>query len=135
MERVDPVDLARRAGLVFAALLLIYYGMVAEGGDVLLSVLLFTPFQVGPVAIAALLARASRSRAWAWLFLAVELALILLAVGFFVDVRINRDHWTAVGGAMFLGIFGPLYEYGAMLALLALAWLVGWRPREDWRKA
>jgi hypothetical protein len=93
-------------------------------------------WQVGPVAFAAMLVKASSRLEGAWVFVGVEAAVIGSTIWFFVDsLLLDSEGWSALGASLTIAFSGPFFQYVAVLTAVVLAWVFGWRARESWLKA
>jgi hypothetical protein len=93
----------------------------------LFAFLIFMLWITSPALAAAACVAASRTQNGGLLFLGVELLLVLAILGVFV-VPVFHD---SSAGAEAL-VTWPLMAWPALLGVIAVAYLCGWRPREGW---
>lgn len=133
MWSAAPSQLLNRAALLLAAVfcvaLLAADVRLGEPEDLWwwLLALIVLAWQSGPVLLAAILVRASRSRAGQFLFL--SLAVAFCAVTADVVVAVLRSTRSTAAVAL---VFAPLYLYLALLLVVIVAGLLGWRARDSW---
>jgi hypothetical protein len=131
-----PVRLAKWLGVAFAAGSALHPHLVGtlRGVEEWVGYALILCWQVGPVALAAMLVKAARTTAGAWLFVGFEACFVAAALWFYLNVSFNIEIWGAIGAGFFLGFIGPLLQYGALAVIFLLALLFGWRARDGWLK-
>jgi len=128
--------LSRTAGWLALAYCLAVTGLqlwdvIREGdAELFLLSLIFIPWLVAPIILAATLAGASPTRLGAAVFLALEAGLILSVILIVVDFI--YIHPSSMGGVALL--IWPVFQLAATVALVLLASLFGWRMRPDFLK-
>jgi hypothetical protein len=97
-------------------------------GDSLVGALIAATWSASPAYGAAMCAVASRTRAGAAFFFGVG----LLAMAWFAWVLFDVSvlHPSSTGGIIYLTL--PLLQWGALVLVIALAALLGWRARDNW---
>jgi hypothetical protein len=113
----------------FAPASFLLWGAVVGGDGVSFVGFLFAMVWTGsPVVGAAACVAASRTASGGLFFLGVEMLLILAPLGLILDAAFV--HWSSMGALIY--VTWPLIGWPALLAVMALAYLFGWRPREGW---
>jgi hypothetical protein len=131
MNAATPVRIAKWLGLAYAAAVLAFSLWGADAADSAVLSLLFWPWIVGPAALAAMGAKASRTAAGAWAFAALEGGVIAsTGLGWFYLIFVAPDAQNGIAMAVSL----PLLQYVLVGMYFALAWLLGWRARDSWLK-
>ena len=136
MQSLRPTAAAKAIGIVYAfGLACLAIRGAIDAPDALFVAPFFWAWQVGPALISAVLVKAARTRAGAWLLVIAEALIVVSTAWLLVDMQVNREQWTAAGAAMLLALYGPFYQYVAVIVIFALASLLGWRAREEWLDA
>jgi hypothetical protein len=134
VEQTRSPALARAAGWlallgIFAPASFPLWGAVVGGDGASFGGFLIAMVWTGsPVVGAAACVAASRTQSGGLFFLGVEMLLIVAPLGMILDSV--YVHWSSMGGMIYLT--WPLMAWPALLAVIALAYLFGWRPREGW---
>lgn len=124
--------IAKWLGIAYALAVVLIFGPGVGDLSAFFGALVFLPWQVGPVFIAAIFVKASESKAAGWIALGIEIGLIASTIWLGLDITFNRENWSSVGGSIFIGLVGPFYQYMALAVAFPLAYLVGWRARPEW---
>ena len=129
MQRVYAVRAAKWLGVAYAAAVALVLFGAADAPDVLLMDLIFIPWIAGPAAVAALCSKASETRRGALVFLTLEAAVVASTVlAWIYLILIAPDPQNGVA----MGVFLPLYQFGAVIVFFSAAYLFGWRARPEW---
>jgi hypothetical protein len=103
-------------------------GIAHEGeAEALLMALFVIPWLAAPAMAAACGVAASTIRAGAAAFLALEAALIVSMAWLDQDIARNGNSTAAVAFLIW-----PVFQWGAVAVFFLVAWLFGWRGRDNW---
>ena len=125
--------LARAAALLALSYALAITGFTLQGiaasarRTILLMALFVIPWLAAPALAAACGVAASTSRAGAAAFLALEAALIVSMAWLDQDIARSGNSTAAVAF-----LFWPVFQWGAVAIFFLVAWLFGWRGRDNW---
>ena len=126
------VRIAKWLGIAYAAAIATFLVAGADAPDAFFMGLLFIPWIVGPAGIAAMCVKASRTILGSKAFLILEIAVIAsTAAAWAYLTYLSPDAQNGI----FMGIFLPLYQFCAVILLLGIANLLGWRARTEWLKS
>lgn len=111
---------AKWIGLAYLAVVATLLFSWADAIDAVLIDLIVIPWIVGPAGIAALCAKASKTGAGTTAFVFFEAAIIASTAFVWIDlILIHRDAQNGIA----MGVFVPLYQYGAVAIFYAVAYL------------
>jgi hypothetical protein len=126
MTAISPVRAAKWLGLVYLAALALFMMWNADAPDSFVLSLLFLPWMIGPVALAAVGARMSLNPSGAWAFLSFEAGIVgFTTLSWLWLIFAKPDAQNGIAMAFTV----PVLEYAATLALFGLSYLLGWRTR------